>query len=246
MKVSALFSKDKLNEEIIKVKKYNSLLGIDENITVLENDIGKPGELYDKAVFNIDRFNIEIKERKDLNVAYLSSAGISIVSDYEIKIGKCYQQKGLGYHNGRVEYNFDEIEELHIDADESNIVLFIGTEINRVVIYSGGDSCCFLGMICKINELTFDKNCKYIAGAHVVTLDEDLTKIFSKWGVHIPSGVDRAFIRINNDGKIKLGRTYELRADVSDEELLKIYRNSSMFSRYNSVELRYFGVKLCK
>ena len=77
MKVSVLFSKDRLNEEIIKVKKYNSLLGIDENITVLENDIGKPGELYDKAVFNLDRFSIEIKERKDLDVAYLSSAGIS-------------------------------------------------------------------------------------------------------------------------------------------------------------------------
>ena len=53
MRVSSLFSLEKYNKEKEDTLQYRAMVGQDNTIVVLENDMGKTGELFDGAALDL-------------------------------------------------------------------------------------------------------------------------------------------------------------------------------------------------
>ena len=210
MQVSSLFSRKKLESEIEAAKRYGDMVGIGaEDLSVtLVNDIGGPGELFDKSQFDVLTKSIEIEEDKHVNVAYIPKFISTIIykPGVYVSIDECYIQPRYPLEIGvsDMPYSLESVNILHVSSSLTEFYRLRNTMVNRLVVHADNGRAEFIykkamGMV---NEVEYDRNTKYIEfyGQIIVEVRSSLYKRLKHELGEVELHGDLV-IEVRNDGK---------------------------------------------
>lgn len=177
MLVSALFSREKYRAEINKVEQYRKLMNTEAGYdSILYNDIGAYGELFDGAAINIPSRSIFIDKPKKVKVCYIPTTEIAQIKHSDtIEIDKAYT-KPLGEFDDtrQCAITLGHIHELNVASKYRELGcfdLFNGMAIDNIVIHEDNmgrarliTATIGLSRVMRNGNvnITYTKGCKYI------------------------------------------------------------------------------------
>ena len=175
MKVSLLFNRDKLCNEIERLRQYKLMIGDDCEKKLelpLENDIGEPGEIYEGAILVTYRYqyhknhveedvSLKSDKVKHVKVAYLPSWIDSILME-NISIDEAYVQPSDDDEGFEGNLCFGEIDCIHVNMGMSWYAEEVGYNSRgpyKTIIHGDLNKCGDDGIK---GNMAFDENYRYL------------------------------------------------------------------------------------
>ena len=257
MRVSSLFSLEKYNKEKEDTLQYRAMVGQDNTIVVLENDMGKPGELFDGAALDLSTDFIRLQESKDVEVRYIpTNTIISIDSNYDIHIKTCYMQPRSSDDGMTRMYNIGNVDRMHIESD-LYVANYIGYDTSIKELFVEEDDSGFISMLSlsgfiqamiKCNIIEFGYGCRFIEDELFITdenkiiwefLEKRLNRKLPNRSVKVDLCSDKSF-SVGVRGSL----TIENIPEEIMEEATKLIINQMMLHDYGvKIRFRRYGLE---